>query len=449
MLIHQKALRGVAIAALLFAGVFAGTAEAQTCGSMDVVFVVDETGSMGNVIAQIQTQVGLIADEVVKASGNDYSFGLIGMPDNNVDVLLNFSPNNRAALDTAVTDLGTAGGCGGVPYDEALDTAINLLGPRTGSDGFQIGSFIGPWTKATKIVILITDTWPQGFTCAFQAGVHDVKTHDVAEGAAIKNIHISAVYVPTGNTPEDLIKGIMEDASITSVGFFKEAAPDASDLSTIIVDILQNCGGGAAAGGPTALTVFPTELALTPGQMGKVHISNFDPGTTSQPTIWTVENLPEGWTARFVPGVVGENDSSEVIDVEITPGPDAMQGLHLIGIKGHRELPDGTVVATNYIVAHVIVDCRAPFFLGTPGHQPLSQTVPRGTSATLTASPDGDGPFRYQWFRGARGNTLSPIAGATSSTYRTDAVEGRSDYWVRVTNACGSRDSNTAVVEPR
>ena len=448
MLIHQKALRGVAMAALLFAGILAGNADAQTCGPMDVVFVVDETGSMGNVISQIQTQVGLIADEVVKASGNDYSFGLIGMPDNNVDILLNFAPNNRAELDRAVTSLGTAGGCGGVPYDEALDTAVNLLGPRTGSDGFQIGTFNGPWARNTKIIILITDTWPQGFTCAFQAGVHDVKTHDVAAAAATQNIHISAVYVPTGNTPEDLIKGIMEDAAVTSIGFFKEAAADASDLSDIIVDILQNCGGGSRTG-PTSLTIAPTELALTPGQMGKVHISNFDPGTTAQPTIWTVENLPVGWTARFVPGVVGEGDSPEVIDVEITPGPDAMQGLHLVGIKGHRELPDGTVVVSNYVVAHVIVDCRAPFFLGTPGHQPASQTVDRGTSATLTAVPDGDGPFRYQWYRGTRGTTLSPIAGATSATYRTDPVEARGDYWVRVTNACGSRDSATAVITPR
>ena len=443
MLIHQKAIRGVVVAALCVFGLLsARTVNAQACGPMDVVFVVDETGSMGNVIGEIQAQVGLIADEVVKASGNNYSFAMIGMPDNNVDIIMNFSPNNRAELDTAVGQLGTAGGCGGVPYDEALDTAVNLLGARTGTDGAQIGTFVGPWTRSTKIIILITDTWPQGFTCAFQAGVHDVNAHAVAEEAAAQDIHISSVYVPTGNTPEDLIIGMMEDVATTSRGIYREAAPDASDLSDIIVDILQNCGGSTRSG-PTSLTVEPTELLLTNSETGTVRINNFDPGSTSNPTQWSAENLGEGWTAKFVT-LPNAEDGSERIDVQITPSADAIQGTHLVAIKATRD--NGP---TNYIIVHVVVDCRAPFFLGTPGHQPLSQSVARGTTARLTATPGGDGPFRYQWYRGPSGSTAFPISGATNAALTTDAVNATGEYWVRVTNPCGSRDSATAVVTPR
>jgi hypothetical protein len=450
MLIHQKALRSAAFAALfLIASLTAIPASAQTCGPMDVVFVVDETGSMGNVISEIQNQVSLIADEVVNASGGDYQFGLVGMPDNNVDVLLNFTPNNRAALGTAVGQLGTAGGCGGVPYDEALDAVVNLLGPRSGSSGNQIGTFSGPWRpNATKIVILITDTWPQGFTCSFQQGVHDVKAHDIAEEAATDGIHISSVYVPTGNTPEDLIISIMEDVANTSAGIYKESASDASDLSDIILDIIKNCGGAAGRVGPTSLTVDPTELSLIPNETGVVHINNADPGTATNPTVWSIENLPDGWTARLVPATLREGEA-EAIDLEITPGPDAAQGLHMIGVRGVKG-PEGALPeADNYIVVHVIVDCRPPFFLATPGHHPESQTVASGGTARLVALPSGDGPFRFQWFRGPSGSTAFPIAGATNSTFTTEAITAPSQYWVRVTNACGSRDSNSAVVSPR
>ncbi|MBK5259938.1 MAG: hypothetical protein JJE51_10115, partial [Thermoanaerobaculia bacterium] len=95
-----------------------------------------------------------------------------------------------------------------------------------------------------------------------------------------------------------------------------------------------------------------------------------------------------------------------------------------------------------------IVECRAPFFLGTGSGQPQSQSVRRGTSARLKATPGGDGPFRYQWYRGYTGNTNFPIAGATSSELNTGAIENYSTYWVRVSNACGSRDSAVAVVTP-
>src|SRR5688500_20360924 len=62
----QRTAFAVFAAILLFG--LAGTASAQSCGPMDVVFVVDNTGSMGGVISEIQNQVTLIADAVAAAS---------------------------------------------------------------------------------------------------------------------------------------------------------------------------------------------------------------------------------------------------------------------------------------------------------------------------------------------------------------------------------------------
>lgn len=444
MLIHQRAIRGAAIAAafVLMSFVPATAAHAQTCGPMDVVFVVDETGSMTNVINEIQTQVSRIADSVTTASGGDFQFGVIGMPDNNIRVLLNPTPGNRAGLDTAVAQLAVAGGCGGVPYDEALNTALNSLPLRSGTDGAQLQPFTAGWRGgSTKIIILITDTVPQAFTCSFVAGVHDVAVHDFAVQAATDNIKIASVFLDTGNPNPDLIKSIMEDAATTSGGVFKVAQPDASDLADIIVDIIQTCGG-SGGGAVTSVFVDPTELLLNNGQSGTVRVINYSPGTTANPVSWSADP-PNGITATFTPVSNPREGGTEEQRLTITVGPDTPQGTHLVAVRASR---DGA--RDNYAIVHVIVDCRAPFFLGTGNNQPQSQSVRRGTSARLKATPGGDGPFRYQWYRGHTGNTNFPIAGATSAELNTGAIQDYSTYWVRVSNACGSRDSAVATVQP-
>src|SRR6266487_964760 len=164
---------------------------------MDVTFIVDETGSMTDVINEIHTQVQKIADAVQIASGGDFKFALVGMPDNNIDVIENFSAD-RNAFNTATTKLALAGGCGGVPYDEAINAVVNALPARTGSDGAQLNAFTGGWrSEAAKVVILITDTLPQAFTCNYVQGVHDVAAHNFAAQAAAAGIHVTVVYVPT------------------------------------------------------------------------------------------------------------------------------------------------------------------------------------------------------------------------------------------------------------
>ncbi len=444
MLIH-RALKSAAIAGavVLLSLTFAASARAQQCGSMDVVFIVDETGSMGGVIADLQGQVSKIADEVVKASGGDYQFALIGMPDNNLDVLLNFSKNNRAELTSAIGKLTTSGGCGGVPYDEAINTAVHGLKTRTGPSGAQLNDFTSLWRAKTKVIILITDTVPQAFTCSFQPGVHDKAAHTFAEDAKKIDVHISAVYVPTGNTPEDVIKGIMQDVATTSGGFFKEAKSDASDVAEIATDILANCGGATGSTGISNLLIEPQEIVLLNGESGDVHITNFNPSTKDATVVYSAEFAEEDdFTTKFTPVAKPANAGTEEQTMTITVGPRTLQGTHMIGIRASK----GTGT-DDFAIIHVIVDCMPPYFLSSG--QPQSTSVARGSTTKLKATAGGDPPFRYQWFRGHSGITTFPIAGATSAELTTDAVTGTGEYWVRVENACGSRDSATAVVTPQ
>ncbi|HEX6097447.1 MAG TPA: hypothetical protein VF432_14050 [Thermoanaerobaculia bacterium] len=85
--------------------------------------------------------------------------------------------------------------------------------------------------------------------------------------------------------------------------------------------------------------------------------------------------------------------------------------------------------------------CVPPAITG----QPTSRTINSGASTTLTVSATGTAPLSYQWYRGTTGNTGNPIAGATTSSL-TVSPTTTSSYWVRVTNACGGVNSNTATV---
>ena len=77
--------------------------------------------------------------------------------------------------------------------------------------------------------------------------------------------------------------------------------------------------------------------------------------------------------------------------------------------------------------------------------QPASQEVASGASASLSVAASGD-DLTYQWYTGNSGDTASPVAGATAGTLDTGALTASTNYWVQITNAGGTVDSETAVV---
>ncbi|MBW3671640.1 MAG: hypothetical protein KY432_08215, partial [Acidobacteria bacterium] len=102
----------------------------------------------------------------------------------------------------------------------------------------------------------------------------------------------------------------------------------------------------------------------------------------------------------------------------------------------------GTVVSNVAIIQ--ILGCQVPV---------IESITPNafsrwGATETLSVSVSGDEPFTYQWYLGEQGDTSSPIAGATSSTYQTMPLTEKTFFWVRVTNDCGPTDSTTVVIDP-
>ena len=99
--------------------------------------------------------------------------------------------------------------------------------------------------------------------------------------------------------------------------------------------------------------------------------------------------------------------------------------------------------AVNSTTATVTIQasCQAPAITA----QPQSTTIAPGASTVLGVSATGTG-LQYQWFRGASGVTSQPVAGATGPTLNTGALQTTTQFWVRVSNSCGSLNSAAATV---
>jgi hypothetical protein len=414
--------------ALIVASLGAGVRVHAQCGPMDVVFVIDNSGSMQPVIDQVKLEVGKIADAVTTASGGDYQFGLVTMPANNVNIALDMAPKNRAALDTAVQAMTTDPSNGlGIAYDEALDAVLNHLGPRTGAFGAQTGTFTASFRPgATKIIMIITDTGPQGFDAELLG--HADHAYSLATAAANDGIRIAGIFVPDGGgTDQTVDEPILAQVAGITGGAFKETAPDASDLASVIVEIVETCG----AGGGT-LTVNPQEIAISNGESVNVKVTNYRPGDLKT-LVYTSSGLPADSTVTFTtipnPEFPGTNQQT----MRITIGPDTQAGVYIVDVGASHTGASGS--QHNFVLVNV--DCRPPLILGTgqPGVTTLGNNV--------TVNPVGSLGLHYQWYRGSTGSTAFPVGGATGASFKpTEAGK----YWVRITNACGSTDSFAATV---
>lgn len=160
------------------------------------------------------------------------------------------------------------------------------------------------------------------------------------------------------------------------------------------------------------------------------------------PLTLSVADVPEGFTATLEPDTIpAPGNGSSILRVTM---PDfVFPKTYTIPIlaTGANET-HGASVQIQFI-------CNPPIILSLPADQPQSQTVAAGDRATLHVNVSGgSGPFSYQWYQGARGITSFPIRGVNANEMTTPPINHRSDFWVRVSNACGSADSMTATVSP-
>ncbi len=75
--------------------------------------------------------------------------------------------------------------------------------------------------------------------------------------------------------------------------------------------------------------------------------------------------------------------------------------------------------------------------------QPQGKTIEPGSVVTLTVNATGIAPLSYQWYQGMREDANMPV-GTNSKTFKTPQTQATTNYWVRITNATGSINSDNA-----
>ncbi|MGZ7040702.1 MAG: hypothetical protein ACXVH7_02815, partial [Thermoanaerobaculia bacterium] len=76
--------------------------------------------------------------------------------------------------------------------------------------------------------------------------------------------------------------------------------------------------------------------------------------------------------------------------------------------------------------------------------QPKSTSITSSGTVLLSVVATGT-DLKYQWYVGSRGNTGSPIPNAATAEINVP-LSSTTSFWVRVSNVCGSVDSDTAVI---
>ncbi len=206
---------------------------------LDVAFLIDDTGSMGGAISNIQAGINSIIANIVAVSGGNYQLALATFKDN-VTVVQNLAIGNQAPV-TAAVNLLAAGGGAGTPEasDEALNTAVNNLPANPPQ---QLGSFSGTWrSTAIKIAVLVTDAVPGGFDDTYTLGVDDANAALRANQALAAGIRISPVYVPTNPGASPTIVPIMQNYATTTGGLYTQAAANGTGTAAAIQQILDQC----------------------------------------------------------------------------------------------------------------------------------------------------------------------------------------------------------------
>ena len=225
-----------------------------------------------------------------------------------------------------------------------------------------------------------------------------------------------------------------------------------------------------------AFVATTIDVGITQYRSGAFHWKMFNGGTGTI-TFETPAAKVQFYAAVEARTAEGESDGTvQVFDTEdnllrtienlppdIQPGSFAPQvkfvasELGAVGGIARITLADDVNVNPNFSVT--VIDDFGFTPIGAPGFedisppaqgpsittQPESQEIESGASASLTIAASGD-DLSYQWYEGNSGDTASPIAGATGSTFTTSTLTASTNFWVQVSNPDGTADSDTAVI---
>ncbi|HUF18548.1 MAG TPA: vWA domain-containing protein, partial [Thermoanaerobaculia bacterium] len=319
-LVSPKAAVRIVLFALAAAFATASPSLLAQCGPLDVVFVVDTTGSMGGAIENVKAELPAIIAQIESASGGDFRLGLVEFKDD-VVVRNDLAAGNSESVRNNILGLSASGGSGEPEAsDEALKTVIQGLAASARPAGRQTGDFGTFRPEAGKIVILITDARPAGFDDEYTVGEDDVAAANLAQEAATRGILISAVFVPTPAAEAfgvlDTVELLMTNYATVSGGIYIRTESDGSGTADAISEIILNCGGLRQG---FVLIVNPRSAAIGNDGAATFEVQTFRSREFDSDIVLSIADLPEGMTATFTPPVIAAPGTGTSI-LRLVPG---------------------------------------------------------------------------------------------------------------------------------
>jgi uncharacterized protein YegL len=212
----------------------------DSCECLDLVLIIDDTGSMADAISNVQSGILDILALAEETCGSVQA-GLITFKDDiEVDVPFTF---DLSQVSSAINALGATGGswepeASDEALREALTSTVCALTGDFDSSAWRDG--------CCKVTVLVTDANPGGCDDEYVDGVDDVNAHLRALEAASMGISIGAIFVPTFGDPGGTITPIMLDYASTTGGVYGQTATDGNGTASAIEQIILNCVGTAS-----------------------------------------------------------------------------------------------------------------------------------------------------------------------------------------------------------
>jgi YD repeat-containing protein len=166
-----------------------------------------------------------------------------------------------------------------------------------------------------------------------------------------------------------------------------------------------------------SVTVTPGASSMCAGTSGTASATVISSATYA----WTIDNgtITSAANTSSVTFTAGSGGSTTTLHVTVTSG-------------GCTVNSSATVSVTSSV---------------TITQQPTASPSSVSPNSTSYVSVGATGPsLTYQWYRGQRSDTTSPVPGANGSAFTTPSLTVTTTYWVRIGSSCGSVDSNTVTV---
>lgn len=207
------------------------------CSCIDIVFVIDDTGSMGGAINNVKAGI-LDILALADTTCGDVQCGVISFKDD-VDVDQDFT-FNQADCVNAINGLFASGGAGGPEAsDEGICEAVS-------DPGTACPSGVGPdfndsgWrADCCKRLIMATDNLPAQCNDFYETA-DSLRAIACAQAADAKGVAIGALYVG-GDFPDATIQRIMQNYAAITGGLYGVTPATGTGTAAAMEAVILSC----------------------------------------------------------------------------------------------------------------------------------------------------------------------------------------------------------------